>query len=361
MNGSVAASTSMLVHAALPRWREAGLGEARAAALTAVTSTLGVIVPPSLVLLLLGDAMLRAHTEALTLAGTHAVRVINTQDLVQACAPVALLLMLAWAATAWWQARGSAVEGTTHRNAPRLAGAIAALAVAALLTAVALGWVRAVEAAATAALGAFCHAALSGRLARGGLARVLDHAMSLTGALFALLLAATTLSLVLRAAGCDLLVSRALVLLQGHPMAATLLVLAVLLALAFVLDAIELVFLVVPLVMPPLLVQVPDAAWVGCLTLLALQAGFLLPPWGYAVVLTRSMARGPAVPQRALARALLPYLGALSLVAAVVLAFPPITHWLRSAPMTLDATEPAGDVEELLRRMSPPPADDAAP
>jgi TRAP-type C4-dicarboxylate transport system permease large subunit len=368
MNGSVAASTSMLVHAALPRWREAGLGDARATALTAVVSTLGVIVPPSLVLLLFGDAMLRAHTEALTLAGTGGVRVINTQDVVQACAPVALLLALAWAATAWWRTRGVATTAPPSSNIspaqvsrPIAAGAVASLAVAALLAMVALGWVRPVEAAATATLAALIHAAASGRLSHGGFERVLGEAMSLTGALFALLLAAATLSLVLRAAGCDKLVSDALAPLKGHPVAATLLVLTVLLALAFVLDAIELVFLVVPLVMPPLLAQVPDAGWVACLTLLALQAGFLLPPWGYAMVLTRSLARDTAVSRLAMARELLPYLVTLLGVAAVVFAFPPITHWLRSAPMTLETIMPAGDVDELLRQMTPPHGDESSP
>jgi TRAP-type mannitol/chloroaromatic compound transport system permease large subunit len=97
------------------------------------------------------------------------------------------------------------------------------------------------------------------------------------------------------------------------------------------------------------------------LALLALQAGFLLPPWGYAVVLTRSLARDGTVSRKAMARELLPYLAALLGVVAIVLTFPSITHWLRSAPMTLDATVPAGDVDELLRQMTPPPSDESPP
>jgi TRAP-type mannitol/chloroaromatic compound transport system permease large subunit len=351
MNGSVGAGTAMLAHAITPRWRAAGLADAPATALTAVTATLGVIVPPSLVLLLLGDAMLRAHTEALTLSATSGTRIINTQDVVQACAPVALLLALAWAATAAWCSRRAMARDTT---APRLpwAGVIAPLAVIALLALVASGRVRAVEAAATAGVATLAYAASSGRLAQGRWARVLDHAMSLSGALFALLLAATTLSLVLRAAGCDALVAAALARCAGRPQLALALVLGGLLLMAFVLDAFELVFLVVPLVMPPLLVQVPDAGWVACLTLLTLQAGFLLPPWGYAVLLARSLA-GSRASAAELARALLPYLVALATVFAVVLTWPAITHWLRSAPLTLDTTMPAADVDELLRQMTP--------
>ena len=293
MNGSVGASVSLLAHSVAPHWRAAGLGPVRSAALTAATATLGVIVPPSLVLLLLGDAMLRAHTEGLHLAHNNALRVINTQDVMQACLPAAALLALAWAGIAAWQSRGAAAAppptpppGAAPRGSVRV-GWVAVLTVIALLSLVTLGYARAVEAAATAALAALAHAAWTGRLARGGMARVLDDAMALSGALFALLLAAATLSLVLRAAGCDLLVTEGLAHLQGQPRLATAAVLGGLLLLAFVLDAFELVFLVVPIVMPPLLAQVPDASWVACLTLLTLQAGFLLPPWGYAVVMTR--------------------------------------------------------------------------
>ena len=107
MNGSVGASVNMLASTVTPRWRHSGVDKAQATALTSVTATLGVIVPPSLVLLLLGDAMLRAHTESLRLAGSTGVRVINTQDVIQACAPVAAMLALVWAATAAWRAWAS--------------------------------------------------------------------------------------------------------------------------------------------------------------------------------------------------------------------------------------------------------------
>jgi TRAP-type C4-dicarboxylate transport system permease large subunit len=65
---------------------------------------MGVVIPPSLVLILLGDAMMRAHTEAVNL--THeSVRIINTQDVfVGALVPAAILLALCVAVT-WWTNR----------------------------------------------------------------------------------------------------------------------------------------------------------------------------------------------------------------------------------------------------------------
>ena len=79
MNGSVGAGVAMLTRTVLPRLTAGGVPIERGAALVTVSSTLGVVIPPSLVLILLSDAMLRAHTEAINV--THsAARIINTQD-----------------------------------------------------------------------------------------------------------------------------------------------------------------------------------------------------------------------------------------------------------------------------------------
>jgi len=357
LNGSVGAGVNMLAATAAPRWRLHGLPAPRALAFTAATATLGVLVPPSLVLILLGDAMMRAHTEGLQLGGITGVRVINTQDLIQACVPPAFMLATAWAGVVGWRARGPAVAAARARVTRTRAtwtGVLAPCLVVLMLVAIAVGWLRAVEAAATAALALFVFALAGGQLGQGRLAAVLDDAMATTGALFALLLAATTLSLMLRAAGCDRLAADALAGFAGRPAAATAAVLGVLLVLAFALDAFELIFLVVPIVMPPLLALGVDAAWVACLALIVLQIGFLLPPWGYALVLARGFAGDAATSARSIAREAAPFVAVLVLLLALVQARPEITHWLRSAPDMLPAAAPTGSTDDLLREMSRP-------
>ena len=162
--------------------------------------------------------------------------------------------------------------------------------------------------------------------------------MTLTGALFALLVGATTFSLVLRGWGTDRLLQDALLALSAHPLPMLLAVLAGIAACSFVLDAFEMVFLVIPLVMPPLLMVVDDAAWVATLTLLVLQLGFLLPPLGYAVVMSRTVL-DTKPGRRALALALAPQLAAQVLLVAAVLAFPALTHWGRNVDAA--AVDPA--------------------
>lgn len=377
MNGSVGASLVTLSRTAGRAWAEEGLPPARRATLVAVASTLGVIVPPSLVLLLLGDAMLRAHTEGLTLArqlglpaAQAGTRIINTQDVLQAALAPGALLLLAWLAITWWgaQREGRAAPPSTapartlalSRTERWTLGTVPTFIIA-LLALVTTGRLRAVEAAATAGVALLAWGLASRQLTRAVLARVLDDALALTGALFALLVAAVTFSLLLRAFGTDALVADWMRALQGQPALAMLVVMLVLLGSAFVLDAFELIFLVVPIVMPPLLALVGDAAWVAALALLVLQAGFLLPPLGYAVVLARGQEH-PRPSLSAMVHALGPYLLALVAMVGLVMAFPATTHWLRTTPATVPETTIDGDdLDALMREMSPPAAEEPAP
>lgn len=347
MNGSVGASLHMLARRVAPALAARGVAPAEAAATVCVASTLGIVIPPSLVLLLLGDAMMRAHTEALNV--THAaVRIVNTQDVMRAAlVPGALVLALSlgWVA---WRSRGDALPGPAPAPRRELIGAgIAATVIVGLLAGVALGRLYAVEAAATGGLLLLGYAGLTRQLDRGLLRAVLADAMTLTGLLLALLVAATTFSLVLRAFGTDLLIARGLESLANRPILLLGSVLAGLIACSFVLDAFEMVFLVIPLVMPPVLVAVTDPAWVAALTLLVLQAGFLLPPFGYAVVMSRSMIAG-GVRMVALARALVPHLLIQAALVIAVLVWPQITRWARPDEAA-SPTLPAADAERLMQ------------
>jgi TRAP-type mannitol/chloroaromatic compound transport system permease large subunit len=95
-------------------------------------------------------------------------------------------------------------------------------------------------------------------------------------------------------------------------------VLAVIGLCAFALDAFEIIFVIIPIVIPALRVRVADARWVSVLVLLTLQSSFLLPPFGYALMMVRGAARNPAS-FRALVRALAPFLIAQWLLLILVL------------------------------------------
>jgi TRAP-type mannitol/chloroaromatic compound transport system permease large subunit len=235
---------------------------------------------------------------------------------------------------------------------------VTVLSILGLFAAVILGYLYAVEAAATGGVLLTAFALLGRQLSRVRLREVLIDTMAVTGALFALLIGATVFTLIVRAFGTDRWVASLLIGSgEGGTYGPLLAVMAILGVCAFVLDAFEMTFVVVPVVIPPLLVRVPDVTWVAVLTLLVLQTSFLVPPFGYAVLMLRNrIARH--LDGRRLMRALLPYLLAQLIVIALVLAIPALL--LRdTATMGAGAapTRPVSDDEadELLRKQLEPP------
>jgi tripartite ATP-independent transporter DctM subunit len=361
MNGSVGASVLALSRVAEPRLAASGIALPRRAAIITVASTLGVVVPPSLVLILLGDAMLNAHTIAVTMTGRED-RVINTQDVFHGALVPAGLYLAACLLLGWWfnrrrepgvTAAPSAVPRPTVQQA--VLAAVTVLAILTLLGGVAAGYFYAVEAAAMGGFTLLAAGLVSGRLPLAVLNDVLRDVLTLTGALFFLLVAATTLTLVLRILGTDQLVADWIAAIPGGTLAATLIVLAAIGLSALVLDAFEIIFVVVPIVIPPLLIRVADARWIAVLVLLALQASFLNPLIGYAVMMTRTVLKQP-IPFPALLRSLLPYLLAQAALLLAVLLLPQLTHVgetaadrSRKPPAISDR-----DLEKRFEQMLPP-------
>ena len=362
MNGSVASSSALLARLVAPRLR--ALDKSRATALVAVSATIGVVVPPSLVLILLGDAMLRAHTEAGNLPGfvPTGLRMVNTQDVLHAALVPAALVLLAWMAVAWWQSKGAVHDTPTPVRPGWLAHGLSLLAIASiagLLGGVFSGKLLAVEAAATAGCGLVL-VTLAGRLL--GLAEwraVLVDTLALSGALMALLVGATTFSLVFRAFETDRWLSAVALSPSMAPLPGAMLILLFVAACAWVLDAFEMIFVVIPIVAPALINRLGgDAEQASVLLLLVLQVSFLVPPMGYAIVMARARAGLGESTTARLARAVLPYIAVQCLVTAAVLARPALVHLL-DAPVA--AAAPAGapseqDIERQFREMSEPRA-----
>jgi TRAP-type mannitol/chloroaromatic compound transport system permease large subunit len=273
MNGSVGASVLGLSRVVSPRLAAEGIQAPTRHAIIAVASTLGVLVPPSLVLILLSDAMLSVHTMAVTATGRND-RVVNTQDILHAALVpgaifVALCLALSWIAG---RSATKLPDRERLRAGEGLLAAVALLSLIVLLGGVAFGYFYAVEAAAMGAFALLVAGLATGRLRGTALNNVLNDAIALTGALFSLLLAATTFTMVLRLLGTADLVGKMVSSIPGGEIVAVAVVLSVIAISAFVLDAFEIIFVIVPIVIPPLLVRVADARWVSVLVLLTLQS-----------------------------------------------------------------------------------------
>jgi TRAP-type mannitol/chloroaromatic compound transport system permease large subunit len=259
-------------------------------------------------------------------------RVVNTQHIFHAALVPGGIFLALCLALSWIVGRTAAKLPDRERLTAGQAwlAAVALVSLIALLGGVAFGYFYAVEAAAMGASALLVAGVATGRLRGAALNKVLADAIALTGALFALLLAATTFTLVLRLLGTADLVGKMVSSIPGGDLTAVAVVLSVIGISAFVLDAFEIIFVIVPIVIPPLLIRIADARWVSVLVLLTLQSSFLLPPFGYALMMVRGVLKEP-VAFRPFLRALAPFLAAQWLLLLLVLLFPQLTHIGQSA------------------------------
>ena len=352
MNGSVASSSALLSRLVAPRLGR--VNAASATALISVAATIGVVVPPSLVLILLGDTMLRAHTEASNLPGFALgdQRIMNTQDLFHAVLPAAVCVLLLWFAVAWWVGRKTKSQAPVEpfQWSQAVLSFIVVGVILTLLGSVFLGKMLAVEVAATGCVALLMLALASRALNWSQWQEVLQDTLSLSGALFALLVGATTFSLIFRLLGTDLWIANVVLnsTLSPH-LTAALVLLAVALC-AWVLDAFEMIFVIIPIVAPPLIAKLGDAQQAAVLLLLVLQMSFLIPPMGYAVLMARARAGLGPIATSVLVKALLPFVLMQCAVTAVVFTAPWTVHLL-DAPVSVAADAQPLSAQEIEMRM----------
>lgn len=357
MNGSVASSSALLARLVAPRLGQ--LNAAAATALISASSTIGVVVPPSLVLILLGDAMLRAHTEASNLPGfvLGSQRIINTQDVFHAALLPATCVLLLWLLVAWWQGRrlqqDRQAEAQPVGVAQWVVSGLSALAILLLLGGVFTGKIFAVEAAATGAVALVVATLATRALKSTQWMAVLADTLTLSGALLALLVGASTFSLVFRLWGTDTWITQTVLASPLPPLLIAALVLLMVALCAWVLDAFEMIFVIIPIVAPPLIVQLGDAQQTAVLLLLVLQLSFLIPPMGYAVMMARARSGLARTTVWQTLRALLPYIAVQCAVTALVFVTPWTVHQLDAPPppVSHEAPPSAQDMDQLMRAM----------
>jgi TRAP-type mannitol/chloroaromatic compound transport system permease large subunit len=363
MNGSVASSSAMMARLVAPRLGR--MNSASATALISVASTIGVVVPPSLVLILLGNAMMSAHTEASNLPGylLAGQRIINTQDVFHAVLLPAAMVLVLWLLIACWQGRGLPAEPTVKPLTIRhwLLSATVVCATFLLLGSVFMGLMFAVEAAATGGV-VLVIATLIGRtLSLSQWRAVLADTLSLSGALLALLVGATTFSLVFRLWGTDRWIASMVLGSHLTPVVTAALVLILVALCAWVLDAFEMIFVIIPIVAPLLVVLLGDAQQTAVLLLLVLQLSFLIPPMGYAVMMARSRSGLVNTSIWYTVLALLPYIVVQCTITLVVFLNPWTVHQLDAPPSEVSAPISAEDLDQQMREMSEPTSSQETP
>ena len=327
--GVVGATTVTMGLIMLPAMLRFGYDKRLAAGTVAATATLAQIFPPATVLVLLGDQLGNAYQAAQLAKGVFAPRSLTVSDLFAGAllpgfALVALYLLFLVAVAFVWPGASPALP--PDPKAPRgfaLARRLAEVLIAplalilAVLGSILAGIATPTEAGSIGAVGAILLAARKAPL--GGLLRpVVEKTTQTVSMIFLILIGATMFSLVFRALGGDVMVERALTDLPGGVDGALLAVMLALFLLGFVMDAFEIIFVVVPIVAPALL-QMPgvDPVWLGIMMAVNLQTSYMHPPLGPTLFFLRGVAP-PEITTRHIYVGIIPFV-VIQLVALAVL------------------------------------------
>lgn len=337
--GVVGATTVTMGLIVLPTMLRHGYDKALAAGTVAATATLAQIFPPATVLVLLGDQLSNSYQAAQLAQGNFAPQTVSVADLFAGAILPGLMLVLLYmlyliGIAIFLPSKSPAIapDLTAPRGFALMRRLIAVLVapialILAVLGSILGGIATPTEAASVGAIGAMLLAAPSAGL-KGLLIPVMMRTTQITSMIFMILIGATLFSLVFRGLGGDIMVERALTNLPGGTAGATLAVMAALFVLGFVMDAFEIIFVVVPIVAPVLL-QMPgiDPIWLGIMMAVNLQTSYLHPPLGATLFYLRGVAP-PEVTTRHIYLGVIPFV-VIQLGMLVALWFmPALATWL---------------------------------
>ncbi len=331
--GIVGATVVTLGLLALPVMLKNGYDPALSAGTVAAAGTLGQIIPPSIVLVLLGDVLSNAYQQAQLQQGIYSPQTVSVGDLFAGAIVPGLLLVglyaLYWLLVVW---RHPEKAPPLQQTRPVGLGAILKsllpplLLIGLVLGSILAGWATPTEAAAVGGVGALLLAILTGRMSWHRLLAISRETVLITAMIFAVLLGAALFSLVFKGFGGDELVRDFLHHLPGGKYTALLLVMAVMFLLGFILDFIEITYVVLPIVGPVLLGMGFDPVWLGVLVALNLQTSFLTPPFGFALFYLRGVTD---IPTRQIYRGVVPFIALQLLMMAWLMAQPGLVYWFR--------------------------------
>jgi tripartite ATP-independent transporter DctM subunit len=336
--GIVGATVVTMGLLSLPTMLRRGYDPRVATGTICASGTLGQIIPPSIVLVLLGDVLSSAYQQAQLEMGIYSPDTVSVGDLFTGALLPGLLLVtlyLVYLAVVA-HTRPAAMPATDSGDAALrgqllqrvLRGLLPPLLlIVAVLGSILGGLATPTEAAAVGAVGAILLSIAQRQFNLTILQDVMRSTTRVSCMVFMILIGASVFSLVFRGFGGDDVVAELLTGLPGGKFGAMLAVMLLMFLLGFVLDFIEITFVVVPIVGPVLLAMGIDPVWLGIMIALNLQTSFLTPPFGFALFYLRGVA--PAeVSTRQIYQGVIPFIGLQLLLLVILAGWPQLATWL---------------------------------
>jgi tripartite ATP-independent transporter DctM subunit len=334
--GIVGATVVTMGLISLPTMLKRGYDPAVSTGTICAAGTLGQIIPPSIVLVMLADVLSNAYQQAQLRMGSYSPETISVGELFAGALIPGLILVgiyllylgvLARLRPALMPADEAGSEERVRIGRLLLLAAGPMILIVAVLGSILKGIATPTEAAAVGAVGAMLLALVSGHLHMETLKDVVYRTTRITAMVFMILVGASLFSLVFRGFGGDEMIAEFLTGLPGGVVTAMVLVMVVMFLLGFVLDFIEITFVVVPIVGPVLMAMGLNPVWLGVMIALNLQTSFLTPPFGFSLFYLRGVCPN-SVPTSAIYRGVIPFIAIQMMVLGLLALWPSLVTWL---------------------------------
>lgn len=335
--GIVGATVVTMGLLSLPAMLRAGYDPKLASGVICASGTLGQIIPPSTVLIFMGDMLAGVNQQVQMSLGNFAPTPVSVGDLFAGAFIPGLILVVVYILymlyTAWRRPESCpALVVTEEEQANLLKDVFVTLLpplilIIAVLGSILGGVATPTESASVGAVGAILLAAIRGRLNYTNLRQVMVATANTTTMIFIILIGASVFSLVFRMMGGEELVADFLNALPGGKMGAIIFVMLLMFVLGFILDTFEIIFLVIPITAPILLLMGVDPIWLGVMVAVNLQTSFLTPPFGFALFYLRGVAPD-SLSTRQIYEGAIPFVGLQLGVIVLLVIFPDLVTWL---------------------------------
>ena len=325
--GIVGATVVTMGLMSLPIMMQQGYRKDFASGLVASTGTLGQIIPPSIALVLLGDVMSNAYQRAQNDMGIFSQKTVTVGDLfIGAIIPGAMICFGYLLYTIYKNFENKNIISDKSTLSISKVELIKTLGLPLSLIFIVLGSIIAgiatpTEASALGAMGALIISAINGKISAGFIKETSQKTAIVSSMIFAILIGASIFSLIFRGIGGDEFIDLIFGSLPGGPYVALIFVLALVFLLGFILDFIEICYVIVPLVAPPLLIMGFDPVWLAILLAINLQTSFLTPPFGFSLFYLRGVA-DESIKTSEIYKGVIPFIFIQLLVLVLVLIFP---------------------------------------
>ena len=333
--GIVGATVVTMSLMALPVMLKTGYDARLATGTISATGTLGQIIPPSIALVLLGDVLSNAYQQAQLSQGIFAPKSVSVGDLFAGAIVPGLCLVILYLIYVYTNILLSKSKIDSNQASDQKFNILSLLAslapplllIFAVLGSIILGYATPTEAAGIGAAGALLIGIATKRLEFSTIKAISESTLSTTGMVFFILIGASIFSLVFRGFGGDEQIQGVFDAMPGGVTTALVVVMVVIFLLGFILDFIEITFVVVPIVGPVLLAMGVDPIWLGVVIAINLQTSFLTPPFGFALFYLRGVAPS-SIETKDIYLGALPFVGLQILILILLFIYPSIATWL---------------------------------